>query len=76
MAYQTTINTGPKVCHFCTNNIKQVDYKDTENLKKFLDPYARIMKHTRSGVCARHQRKLAMAIKRARFLALLPFVSR
>lgn len=67
--------TNP-TCHFCTSNIKQIDYKDTEILKKFLDPYARIAKRHRTNVCARHQRKLSLAVKRARFLALLPFVTR
>lgn len=65
-----------KVCHFCNNNIKQIDYKDVEQLKKFLDPHAKIMANRHSGVCAKHQRKLAEAIKRARFLALIPFVAR
>lgn len=65
-----------KYCHFCTNNIKQVDYKNTDVLKKFLDSYGRISAHRKSGTCANHQRKLTTAIKRARFLALLPFISR
>jgi small subunit ribosomal protein S18 len=65
-----------KTCHFCTNNAKYIDYKDTETLKKFLDPYAKIVKHSRSAVCAKHQRKFAVAVKRARFMALLPFISR
>ncbi|MEX0918821.1 MAG: 30S ribosomal protein S18 [Candidatus Paceibacterota bacterium] len=62
-----------KQCHFCTNNIKEVDYKDTDNIKNFLDPYGRIVKHRRTSVCAKHQRKLAQAVKRARFMALIPF---
>lgn len=65
-----------KTCHFCTNNVKYIDYKDVETLKKFLDPYAKIAKHSRTAICAKHQRKFATAVKRARFLALLPFVSR
>ena len=65
-----------KYCHFCTNNIKYLDYKNLELLKKFIDPYARIVNHKRSGTCSKHQRKLMEAIKRARLLALLPFVSR
>jgi len=65
-----------KYCHFCTNNVKYLDYKNTELLKKFIDPYARIVNHKRSGICSKHQRKLTEAIKRARLLALLPFVSR
>ncbi len=65
-----------KQCYFCINNIKSIDYKDTESLKKFIDPLARILLRRKSGACAKHQRKLAIAIKRARFLALLPFIGR
>ncbi len=63
-------------CFFCTNNIKTVDYQDVETLKRFLDPQAKIMAAKKSGTCAKHQRKLAKAIKRSRILGLLPFVSR
>jgi len=62
-----------KQCHFCTNNIKEVDYKDVETLKQFLDNYARIGKNRRTGLCALHQRGLAQAVKRARELALIPY---
>jgi len=65
-----------KQCYFTQNGIKFIDYKDTEILKKFLNPHARIMSRKRTGVCSKNQRKLAMAIKRARFMGLLPFVSR
>ncbi|MEK7552650.1 MAG: 30S ribosomal protein S18 [Patescibacteria group bacterium] len=64
-----------KHCYFCNNNIRYPDYKEVETLKKFLDPYSRISGKRRSGLCARHQRKLTIAVKRARFLALLPFSS-
>ncbi len=63
-------------CYFSANNIKQIDYKDTETFKKFLNPHARMVAGKRTGVCAKHQRQLAQAVKRARFMALLPFVSR
>lgn len=63
-------------CYFSVNNIKHIDYKDIEVLKKFLNPHARIMAKKRTGVCAKHQRMLAEAIKRARFLGLLPYVAR
>jgi small subunit ribosomal protein S18 len=53
-----------------------IDYKDTELLKKFLNPHARILSRKKTGLTAKDQRKLALAVKRARFLALLPFVSR
>ena len=65
-----------KFCRFSAAHVERVDYKDVEGLKRFLDPYARIVGHRRSGVCARHQRKLTTAVKHARFLALIPFVAR
>lgn len=65
-----------KQCNFCTNGIKNVDYKDVDLLRKFIDPYAKIVKRRKTSVCASHQRKLSTAIKNARFLALLPFISR
>lgn len=65
-----------KQCYFSQNNIKHIDYKDTEILKKFLTPHSRMMSKKRSGVSSINQRKLATAIKRARFLGLLPYVSR
>lgn len=64
-----------KQCYFCTNNVKDVDYKEIETLKNFLDPYGRILKHKKTVVCTRHQRKLALAIKRARFMSLIPFIN-
>lgn len=64
-----------KQCHFCTNNIKEIDYKDVETLKQFLDTHSRIIKHAKSGLCSLHQRRVATAIKRARSLSLLPFIT-
>ncbi|MEK7585535.1 MAG: 30S ribosomal protein S18 [Patescibacteria group bacterium] len=64
-----------KHCHFCNNNVRYPDYKEVETLKKFLDPHARVLAKRRSGICASHQRRLMLAVKRARFLALLPFLS-
>ncbi len=58
------------------NNITHIDYKDVELLKKFINPHARMFARKRTGTSAKNQRKLAAAIKRARFMALLPFVSR
>ena len=63
-------------CFFAQNNTKQIDYKDVETLKKFINPHGRILARKRTGLCAKHQRQLAQAIKRARFLALLPYTSR
>ncbi len=65
-----------KNCYFKQNNIKYVDYKDTELLKKFVNPHARILGKKRTGVSTEYQKKLAEAIKRARFMALLPYLSR
>jgi small subunit ribosomal protein S18 len=65
-----------KQCFFSQNNIKHVDYKDLELLKKFLNPHARIMSTNKTAVCARSQRQLAEAIKRARFMGLLPYLLR
>lgn len=65
-----------KQCYFSSNNVKHIDYKDTELLKKFLDPYARITPRKKTGTSAKNQRKLALAVKHARFMGLLPFVGR
>ncbi len=61
-------------CFFKQNGIKHVDYKDIELLKKFLTPNARIMGRRRTGTSAKMQRKLARAIKRARYMGLLPYI--
>ncbi|MGI9118003.1 MAG: 30S ribosomal protein S18 [Minisyncoccia bacterium] len=61
---------------FTSNNIKFIDYKDTDILKKFLAPNARMLGRRRSGLSAGNQRKLTTAVKRARFMGLLPFVAK
>ena len=63
-----------EVCPFCANNQNAIDYKDSATLRRFVSSYAKIMPRRRSGVCAWHQRKLAVAIKRARVTGLMPFV--
>ncbi|MBN1779179.1 MAG: 30S ribosomal protein S18 [Candidatus Buchananbacteria bacterium] len=70
------INQKPKQCNFCVNNINYIDYKDAVTLKRFTSSYAKIAPRKRSGVCAKHQRSLATAIKRARIMALLPFTNK
>ena len=62
--------------YFSSNNIKYIDYKDTEILKKFLNPNGKILNHKRTGVTSKNQRQLTAAVKHARFLGLLPFVAR
>lgn len=68
--------TKDKYCHFCVNNMDYIDYKNSQLLRRFISSYAKIAPRKRSGVCAKHQRKLATAIKRARIMAILPFVTR
>ena len=65
-----------KECYFTKNNIRFIDYKDTEIIKKFINPYGRLISRKRTGVCAKSQRQLATAVKRARFMGLLPYVVR
>jgi small subunit ribosomal protein S18 len=61
--------------YFSSNNIKHIDYKDIEILRKFLSPSQKIMPRRRTGLTAKNQRKLAQAVKRARFMGLLAFVA-
>jgi len=61
-------------CFFCSQNLKEIDYKDVELLKRFISGQAKIIDPKHTGTCAKHQRKVAQAIKRARYLGLLPFV--
>ena len=62
--------------YFSANNIKYIDYKDVEILKRFLNPSGRIMSHKRTGVTAKNQRQLTRAVKHARFIGLLPFIAK
>ncbi|MCM8773554.1 MAG: 30S ribosomal protein S18 [Candidatus Omnitrophica bacterium] len=64
-----------KNCIFCKKNI-EIDYKDVDLLSKFLSSKKKILSRRSSGNCAKHQRKLAKEIKRARFLSLLPYLLR
>jgi small subunit ribosomal protein S18 len=65
-----------KNCHFCESGVVDIDYKDAQLLRKFISSYAKIMPKRRTKLCSKHQRKVALAIKRARIMALLPFVNR
>jgi len=64
-----------KVCAFCTDKAEVIDYKRPELLRRFLTDRGKIKPRRRTGTCAKHQRRLAVAIKRARHLALLPYVA-
>ena len=66
---------GPrrKVCAFCQEKVETIDYKDVARLKKYIAEGGKILPRRMTGTCAKHQRALAYAIKRARVVALLPF---
>ena len=64
-----------KVCVFCVEKVKKIDYKDKPRLQRFLSDRARIEPRRKSGTCAKHQRMLTTALKRARFMALLPYTA-
>ncbi|MBM3256712.1 MAG: 30S ribosomal protein S18 [Candidatus Liptonbacteria bacterium] len=66
----------PQQCFFCSQNLTNIDYKEVDLLKRFISSQAKIIDPKHTGICASHQRKLSEAIKRARFLSLLPFVRR
>jgi len=64
-----------KVCAFCVDKVTQIDYKNHQRLREFVSDRGKILKSRMTGTCIKHQRKLSVAIKRARQVALLPFVS-
>ncbi len=64
-----------KVCAFCVDKVEVIDYKDISKLRRFVSERAKILPRRVTGTCARHQRELTVAIKRARYLALMPYTS-
>ena len=64
-----------KVCIFCADKVETIDYKDVAKLRKFISERAKILPRRVSGTCAQHQRELTTAIKRARQMALLPYIA-
>ena len=64
-----------KVCNFCIDKAESIDYKDIAKLRKYLTESGKILPRRMTGVCARHQRELAVAVKRARQMALIPYVA-
>ncbi len=64
-----------KVCIFCKEKNKVIDYKDVETLKTMITPNGKIAPRRQTGTCAKHQREIAKAIKNARFMALLPYIA-
>ena len=64
-----------KVCQFCVDKMEYIDYKDVARLRRYMSERAKILPRRVTGTCARHQRDLTTAIKRARQIALVPFVT-
>lgn len=64
-----------KNCYFCQNKISTVNYKNILLLRRFMSPHAKILSRNKTGSCAAHQHVIARALKHARHMALLPFVS-
>ena len=64
-----------KVCQFCVDKMEYIDYKDVARLRRYMSESAKILPRRVTGTCARHQRDLTTAIKRARQIALVPFVT-
>ncbi len=64
-----------KVCQFCAEKIEHIDYKDVVRLRKCVSERAKILPRRITGTCAKHQRQLTIAIKRARHIAIMPYIS-
>lgn len=75
MAQRPNRNRRKKVCAFCADGIDEIDYKDVNRLKKCVSERSKILPRRISGTCAKHQRQLTVAVKRARHMALIPYIS-
>jgi len=74
--YQRNVRFKRKVCRFCTDKNARIDYKDVKMVEQFITDRGKILPRRVTGTCAKHQRGVAQAIKRARILALVPFVEK
>ena len=74
-AARHVVRRRKKVCIFCADKVEFIDYKDAAKLRKFISERGKILPRRISGTCAKHQRELNTAIKRARQVALLPYVT-
>ena len=72
---RTRTRKRKKVCNFCVDKIDYIDYKDAAKLRRYVSERGKILPRRTTGTCARHQRQLTIAIKRARHVALLPFIA-
>ncbi len=70
-----TRKSRKKVCAFCVDKVERIDYKDVARLRKYISERGKILPRRISGNCAKHQRQLTVAIKRARHIALLPYTA-
>ncbi|HUC01453.1 MAG TPA: 30S ribosomal protein S18 [Candidatus Paceibacterota bacterium] len=66
--------TTSQQCFFCSQNLKNIDYKEIDLLRRFVSSQSKIIDPRHTHICAKHQRKLATAIKQARFMGLLPYI--
>lgn len=64
-----------KVCQFCVDHVRDIDYKESPRLRRYLSDRGKIEPRRKTGTCAKHQRRLTVALKRARHMALLPFTA-
>lgn len=71
--FKPEVKKAPKDCYFCANGVEKVDYKDILLLRKFINSVGKILPRRRTTVCAKHQRLVSQAVKRARIIGLLPF---
>lgn len=74
MAFKKRMSNRKKTCKICSKELEGLDYKDVNTLKKFMSERGKILPRRVTGTCAKDQRKITLAIKRARAVALLPFV--
>ncbi|MDD2274415.1 MAG: 30S ribosomal protein S18 [Candidatus Pacebacteria bacterium] len=63
-------------CYFCKRNIDEINFRDTENLQRYISKSGKIKPKKKTGACSKHQREISTAIKRARIMGLLPFVAK
>jgi small subunit ribosomal protein S18 len=70
----SALRRAAKSCPMCENGIRQINYKDDKTLSRLVTEQGKILPRRMTGMCARHQRQVTTAIKRARYLALLPYV--
>jgi len=64
-----------KVCQFCVDHVREIDYKDVSRLRRYLSDRGKIEPRRKTGTCAKHQRRLSVALKNARFMAMLPYTA-